>query len=93
MMPTKPLIQWLPGTISPEIKHPWCEADHPLLSNATVKNVSSYNSTHPTRLHGTTSHTTQLLKEVETARKVNVHNFLFLQVNTLSLSSPNFIFV
>ena len=84
--PTKLLIQWSPGGLSPEIKQPWCEADHPPLSSAKVTNVSSYNSRHPNAFmawtwstlpfdKGTTSHTAQSLKGVITASKVNVHNF------------------
>jgi hypothetical protein len=96
--PIKLRIQWLPGALSPEIKQPWHEADHPPLSSAKVKNVSSYNSRHPNAFmawtgktlpldKGTTSHTTQLLKGVVTASKINVHKFLFSQVNTLSSST------
>jgi hypothetical protein len=40
------------GVLSPGIKRPGCEADLSPPSNAEVKNVWSYASTPPIRLHG-----------------------------------------
>jgi hypothetical protein len=36
--PTEPPIQWVPGTISPEVKRPGREADHSPPSSTQVKN-------------------------------------------------------
>jgi len=43
-VPTKPLIQWILGVHSLGVKWSACEVDHSPLSNAKVKNESSYNS-------------------------------------------------
>jgi hypothetical protein len=48
---TQPPVQWVPGALSLRIKRPGLEADHSPLSNVEVKNVWSYTSTPPTRLH------------------------------------------
>jgi hypothetical protein len=50
--PTQPLIQWVSGALSLGVMQPGCEADHSPLSSAEVKNVWSYTSTPPIRLHG-----------------------------------------
>jgi hypothetical protein len=50
--PTQPPIQWVPGTLSLEVKRPAREADHSPTSSADVKNSWSYTSTPPIRLHG-----------------------------------------
>jgi hypothetical protein len=50
--PTQPPIQWVPGALSLGVKRPGREADHSLPSSAEVKNVWSYTSTPPIRLHG-----------------------------------------
>jgi hypothetical protein len=48
---TEPLIQWVPGALSPKIKLLGRENDHSPPSNVEVKNVWSYTSTLPIRLH------------------------------------------
>jgi hypothetical protein len=40
--PTQPLIQWVPGAPSPEVKRPGREADHSPPYNAEVKNGWNY---------------------------------------------------
>jgi hypothetical protein len=50
--PTQPPIQWVPGTLSLRVKRQGREADHSPPSSAEVKNVWSYTSTPPIRLHG-----------------------------------------
>jgi hypothetical protein len=50
--PTQPPIQWVLGDLSLGVKQPVHEADHSPPSSAKVKNVWSYNSTPPKRLHG-----------------------------------------
>jgi hypothetical protein len=37
----QPLIQWVPGTVSSQIKRLACEVDHLLSPNVEVKNVRS----------------------------------------------------
>jgi hypothetical protein len=37
--PIQPLIQWLLGALSPEVKRPDCEADHSPLTSAEVKKM------------------------------------------------------
>jgi hypothetical protein len=49
--PTQPLIQWVPGALSLEVKRPVREADHSPPSSAEVKNAWSYTSTRPIRHH------------------------------------------
>jgi hypothetical protein len=44
--------QWVPGALSLGIKRPGREADHSPPSSSEVKNVWSYTSTPPIRLHG-----------------------------------------
>jgi hypothetical protein len=44
---TQPPIQWVPGTLTPEVKQLWREADHLPPSSAEVKNAWSYTSTLP----------------------------------------------
>jgi hypothetical protein len=44
--PIQPSIKWVPGALSPEVRQPGCEADHPPPSSAEV-NVWSYTSTPP----------------------------------------------
>jgi hypothetical protein len=36
---TQPLIQWIPGALSSEIKRPGLEADHSLSTSARVKKI------------------------------------------------------
>jgi hypothetical protein len=50
--PTQPPIQWVPGALSVEAKRPGREADYSHPSSTEAKNVSSYTSTPPIRLHG-----------------------------------------
>jgi hypothetical protein len=50
--PTQPPLQWVPGTLSMEVKWPRCKADHQPTSNDEVKNAWSYTSTPLVRLHG-----------------------------------------
>jgi hypothetical protein len=50
--PTQPPIQWVSGALSLGVKRPGREADHSPPSSAEVKNVWSYTSTPPIRLHG-----------------------------------------
>jgi hypothetical protein len=47
LRPTQPLIQWVPGALSPEVKRPGRKADHSPPSNAEVKNTWIYTSTPP----------------------------------------------
>jgi hypothetical protein len=50
--PTQPRIQWVPGALSLGIKRPGREADHSTHLVPKSKNVWSYTSTPPIRLHG-----------------------------------------
>jgi len=52
--PTQPPIQWIPGTLTPEVgvKQQGYEADHILPTSAKVKNLLNYTSTSPVHLHG-----------------------------------------
>jgi len=50
--PTQPPIQWVPGTLSLEVKWPGHEADHSPPPHAEVMNAWSYTSNPPVRLHG-----------------------------------------
>jgi len=50
--PTQPVIQRVPGVLSPAVKRSGREADHSPPSSAEVKNAWSYNYTPPIRLHG-----------------------------------------
>jgi hypothetical protein len=50
--PTRPSIQWVPGTLSFEIKRPGRKADHSPSPSAEVKNAWSYISTPPILLRG-----------------------------------------
>jgi hypothetical protein len=50
--PTQPRIQRVPGALSVRVKWPGREADNPPPSSAEAKNVWSYTSTLPVRLHG-----------------------------------------
>jgi hypothetical protein len=50
--PTQPLIQWVAVVLSLGVKRPGGEADHSPPSSVEVKNVWSYTSTPPVRLHG-----------------------------------------
>jgi hypothetical protein len=50
--PTQPLIQWVPGALSVEVKRPGREAHHSPPSSAEVKNAWIYTSTPPILLHG-----------------------------------------
>jgi hypothetical protein len=50
--PTQLPMQWVPGALSLGVKRPGREADHSPPSSAEVKNVWSYTSTLPIRLHG-----------------------------------------
>jgi hypothetical protein len=43
--PNKPLIQWVPRALSPEVNRPGREADHSPPSSAEVKNTWSCTST------------------------------------------------
>jgi len=45
--PTQPSMQWVPAALTPGIKRPGREADHPPPSNPGVTNVWSYTSTPP----------------------------------------------
>jgi hypothetical protein len=49
--PTQPTVQWVPGALSLGVKRPGREADHSPPPSAEIKNVWSYNSTTPIRLH------------------------------------------
>jgi hypothetical protein len=49
---TQPSIQWVPGALSPGVKRPEREADHPPPNNAEIKKMWIYTSTPPIRLHG-----------------------------------------
>jgi hypothetical protein len=53
--PTQPPIQWVPGALSLGIMWPAREVDHSPPSSAEVKNVWTYTSTPPIRLHGVVS--------------------------------------
>jgi len=46
--PIHPPISWVPGALSLGVKRPVPEADHPLSSDAKVKNAWSYTSGHNT---------------------------------------------
>jgi hypothetical protein len=35
--PTQPLIRWVPGALSPEVKQPGCETDHSPQISADIK--------------------------------------------------------
>jgi len=50
--PTQPPIQWVPGALSLEVKHPGREADHSLPFSAEVKECVELYLHSPTRLHG-----------------------------------------
>jgi len=50
--PTQPPIQWVPGSISLDVKHQKREVDHSPPSSAEFKNEWSYTSTPPIHLHG-----------------------------------------
>jgi hypothetical protein len=50
--PTRPPIQWVPGTVTVGAKRPRCEASHPPPYSAEVKNAWSYTFTSRRRLHG-----------------------------------------
>jgi hypothetical protein len=50
--PTQPPIQWVLGALSLGVKRSGREADHSPPFSAEVKNVWSYTSTPPIRLHG-----------------------------------------
>jgi len=52
LVPSQPPVQWVTWAISVGIKQLGREADHLPLSSANVKNVWSYASTPPIRLHG-----------------------------------------
>jgi hypothetical protein len=52
LVPTQPLIQWVPGALSLGAKMLRRRADHSHPSSAEVKNAWSYSSTLPIRLHG-----------------------------------------
>jgi hypothetical protein len=52
LMPTQPPIQWVPRSLSLEVKRPGREADHSPPSSAKFKNMSSYTFTPPIHLHG-----------------------------------------
>jgi len=41
LRPTQPLIQWMPGVLSPRVKRSGREADHSPPSSAEVKNAWS----------------------------------------------------
>jgi hypothetical protein len=43
--PTQPLIQWVPGALSPGVKRPGREADHSPPTSAEVKKIRIYTST------------------------------------------------
>jgi hypothetical protein len=45
--PTQPLIQWVPGPLSPVVKLPEREADHSPPTSAEVKKMWTYTSTVP----------------------------------------------
>jgi hypothetical protein len=44
---TQPFIQWVPGTVSPGVKRPGCEADHSPPTNAEFKIMWIFTSTPP----------------------------------------------
>jgi hypothetical protein len=50
--PTQPPIQWVPGTLSLEVKRPGREADHSPPSSAEVKECVERYLHSPIRLHG-----------------------------------------
>jgi hypothetical protein len=50
--PTQPPVQWVTGALSLGLRQPGRETDHSPSSTPEVKNVWSYTSTPPTRLHG-----------------------------------------
>jgi len=50
--PTELLIQCIPGALSLEIRRPWHEADNLPPSSTEDKNLWSYTSTPPIRIHG-----------------------------------------
>jgi len=50
--PAQPPIQWVPGTLSLEVKRPGREADHYPSYSAEVKNSWIYTSALPNRLGG-----------------------------------------
>jgi hypothetical protein len=52
LRPTQSPIQWVSGALSLGVKQPGREADHSPPSSPAVKNVRSYTSTPPIRLHG-----------------------------------------
>jgi hypothetical protein len=52
LWPTQLTIQWILRVLTLGLKHPGREADHSPPFSADVKNVRSYTSTPPIRLHG-----------------------------------------
>jgi len=50
--PTQPLIQWVPGFLTPRVKTPGREFNHSLSSSAEVKNAWSCTSTSLICVHG-----------------------------------------
>jgi len=52
LVTTQSPIQWIRGALIPGLKRPEFEADHSTPSSAEIKNVWSYTSTPPIRLHG-----------------------------------------
>jgi hypothetical protein len=52
MGPTQPLMQWVPGALSPGVKRVGRVADQSPPNNGEVKKTWIYTSTPPIRLHG-----------------------------------------
>jgi hypothetical protein len=49
--PTQP-IQWVPGTLSPEVERPGRDADHSPPTSTEVRKIWLYTSTPPICVHG-----------------------------------------
>jgi len=75
-VPTKPPIQWILGVHSLGVKWSACEVDHSPLSNAEVKNESSYTSATLHVLHGRDSFTFLPLTKIRTMTVKNMFMYV-----------------
>jgi hypothetical protein len=50
--PNTPHIQWVPATLTPEVKRPGRKADLLTIASAQIKNAWSSTSAPPIRVHG-----------------------------------------
>jgi hypothetical protein len=81
--PTQPPIHWVPGALSPGVKHPGHEADHSPPSSSEVKNAWSYISTPPIRLHGVMFNQAQ--EQLYFCIHIFYQDILFLEIKHLML--------